>query len=80
MMTDAADEGLAELIVREQRGFRRILFAGVVTLIVMALMSAAMGVYLYVASAGLSDTTRALQRHATSSCDAFDASIWPSDE
>lgn len=64
VMTDASDEGLAELIVREQRGFRRILFAGVVTLIVMALTSAALGVYLYVASASLADTTRALQRHA----------------
>jgi tetratricopeptide (TPR) repeat protein len=63
-MADAGDEGLAELIAREQRGFRRILFAGLATLLVMALTSAALGVYLSVAAQSLAETTRSLQRHA----------------
>lgn len=63
-MTTAGDEDLAALIVREQAGFRRILQAGVVTLIIMALISAALGVYLYIASQSLMETTRVLQANA----------------
>jgi hypothetical protein len=63
-MSEAAENSLAELIAREQRGFRRILFAGLATILLMGLMSAALGVYLYAASRNLAETTRTLQRQA----------------
>ncbi len=72
-MTQSGDESLAELIAREQRGFRRILFAGLATLLVMALTSAALGVYLYVASQSLAETTRTLQRQAFDTRRSVDA-------
>ncbi|MGD2132331.1 MAG: hypothetical protein PVI23_06020 [Maricaulaceae bacterium] len=63
-MAEAGEESLAELIAREQRGFRRILSGGLVLLLLMALISALSGAYLYVASQRLAETTLALQRHA----------------
>lgn len=63
-MTTRGDEDLAILIEREQRGFRGILYAGLVTLLIMGLMSAALGVYLYVVSQSLAETTDRLQRNA----------------
>ena len=63
-MTARGDEDLANLIEREQRGFRGILYAGLVTLLIMGLMSAALGVYLYVVSQSLAETTQRLQRNA----------------
>jgi hypothetical protein len=72
-MTEAAEDSLAELMAREQRGFRRILFAGLAAILVMGLMSAALGVYLYAASRSLAQTTRTLQHQAFDTRRAVDA-------
>jgi hypothetical protein len=63
-MAHTGDEDLAELITREQRAFRGILFAGLATLLVMVVMSAALGAYLYVTSQRLAETTRTLEQQA----------------
>jgi len=63
-MAAAGDDDLATLIANEQKGFRAILFAGLVTLLIMALISAAMGVYFYVVSQNLAQTTERLQQNA----------------
>jgi len=63
-MAAAGDDDLATLIANEQRGFRTILFAGVVTLVVMALMSVLMGVYFFMVSQNLARTTDRLEQNA----------------
>lgn len=60
----AGDDALAALIVREQKGFRGTLFAGVAALLVMTLVSAALGAYLYTANDKLSRTIGELQAQA----------------
>ncbi|MCR6643370.1 MAG: hypothetical protein NVV62_01925 [Terricaulis sp.] len=60
-MTASGDEDLANLIVREQRGFRRMLMVGLVTLIFMALLSIGMGFYFWFVSQRLDDATARLQ-------------------
>lgn len=68
-MAVQGDEDLAALIVREQRGFRRILYAGLFTLLLMAVISIAMGINFWLVSTDLGETNRRLQR------DAFDSRI-----
>lgn len=63
-MAAAGDDDLATLIASEQRGFRAILFAGLVTLVIMALMSAVMGVYFFLVSQSLARTTERLEQNA----------------
>jgi len=63
-MTDKAEEDLIALVSHEQRGFRRILFAGLATLLVLVAMSAAMGVFYYRVSQQLTETSLDLQRDA----------------
>lgn len=63
-MAAPGDDDLATLIASEQRGFRTILFAGLVTLVIMALMSAAMGVYFYLVSQNLARTAERLEQNA----------------
>jgi hypothetical protein len=68
-MSDKAEDDLIALVASEQRGFRRILFAGLAVLIALVAMSAALGVYYYNVAQEVSQTSRALQR------EAFDARI-----
>ncbi len=63
-MSDKAEDDLIALVASEQRGFRRILFAGLAVLIVLVAMSAALGVYYFNASNALSETSDRLQREA----------------
>jgi hypothetical protein len=72
-MADAGDDNLADLIRREQRGLRGILHGGLATLLVMVLMSAALGAYLFVTSQGLAETTRTLEKQAFDTRRAIDA-------
>jgi hypothetical protein len=75
-MSDRAEDDLIALVSREQRAFRRILFAGFGILMLLVAMSAALGVYYYTVSTQLTDTSRTLT--ATSARlerDAFDARI-----
>ncbi len=75
-MSDTAEDDLIALVSREQRGFRRILFAGFGILFVLVAMSAALGVYYYAVSQQLTDTSAALtQTSARLERDAFDARI-----
>lgn len=72
-MSASGDDDLAALIVREQRGFRRILYAGLGTLLLMAIISIAMGINFYSISAELTATNRRLQEDAFESRRAFAA-------
>ncbi len=56
-MPDAVEDDLIALVTREQRGFRRILFAGFGILILLVTMSAALGVYYYAVSQQLTETS-----------------------
>ncbi len=60
----ADDEALAALIIREQKGFRGTMLAGVAALLVMTLVTAALGAYLYTANDKLSRTIGELQGQA----------------
>ena len=60
----AAETDLMALVSSEQRGFRRILFAGLATLIVLVLMSAALGVYYFEVSKALGQASDRLEREA----------------
>lgn len=63
MSTDS-ERDLVALIGNEQRGFRTMLFAGVGVLVVLVLMSAALGVYYYQVAQSLGETSRELQLQA----------------
>ena len=63
-MSDKAEEDLISLIAQEQRGFRRILFAGFGILFVLVAMSAVLGVYYYGVSRSLEATSQTLLRSA----------------
>tara|TARA_R110000803_G_scaffold114037_2_gene182476 strand:- start:6747 stop:8120 length:1374 start_codon:yes stop_codon:yes gene_type:complete len=70
-MSDSAERQLIDLVSREQRGLKRILIAGITTLVLVVMMSAGLGVYYYVVAEDLSvkserltaDSDR-LERHA----------------
>ena len=47
-MSQQAEDDLAALVAREGRGFRGLMFAGVAVLVVLTLISAALGVFSYV--------------------------------
>jgi tetratricopeptide (TPR) repeat protein len=68
-MSDQGENELIALVAMEQRGFRRILFAGFGVLIVLVVMSAALGVYYYTVANTLTATSLSLERSA------FDARI-----
>lgn len=68
-MSDQIEHDLTELISSEQRGFRRILFAGFGILLVVVAMSAALGIYYFSVSNTLKETSENLTR------DAFEARI-----
>lgn len=68
-MSDSSEDDLIALISKEQRGFRRILFAGLGTLMLLVAMSAALGVYYYFVAKHLTNTSDALERQA------FDARV-----
>lgn len=63
-MLEQAENELAELVVREQRGFRRIVFAGMAILLVLVLMSTTLGVYYFLVSRNLADISLSLQQQA----------------
>jgi hypothetical protein len=72
MSTDS-ERDLVALIANEQRGFKTMLFAGVAVLVVLVLMSAALGVYYYQVSQTLSETSRELQLQAFNARRSIDA-------
>lgn len=53
-MSDSAERQLIDLVSREQRGLKRILIAGITTLVLVVMMSAGLGVYYYVVAEDLS--------------------------
>jgi hypothetical protein len=63
-MSDTAERQLIELVSREQRGLRRILVAGITTLVLVVVMSAALGVYYYYMAADLYEKSEQLQTDA----------------
>ncbi|MDP3459910.1 MAG: hypothetical protein Q8S09_11620, partial [Hyphomonas sp.] len=70
-MSDAAERQLIELVSREQRGTRRVLIAGISTLVLVVAMSAALAAYYAVMANRLSATSaqlmadsKRLDRHA----------------
>lgn len=63
-MSDKAEEDLIALVSAEQRGFRQILFTGFGILLVLVVMSAALGVYYYNVSSSLAATSARLERGA----------------
>jgi len=63
-MSDKIEHDLTELISSEQRGFRRILFAGFGILLLVVAMSAALGVYYFSVSNTLRQTSENLTRDA----------------
>ncbi len=75
-MPDTAEDDLIALVSREQRGFRRILFAGFGILFLLVAMSAALGVYYYAVSQQLTATSAALTETSSRlEREAFDARI-----
>jgi hypothetical protein len=63
-MTDNTEDELIALMSREQRGFRTILFIGVVLLGLLLAMSAALGFYYFQVSQALGQTSSELQHQA----------------
>lgn len=63
-MSEDGERELIELVAREQRGFRTILFTGLATLMLVMIMSAGMGYYYYDLSQKLASSARALQQEA----------------
>ncbi|MBI1361029.1 MAG: hypothetical protein GC155_12190 [Alphaproteobacteria bacterium] len=63
-MSESSEDDLIALVSREQRGFRRILFAGLGVLILLVAMSAFLGVYYYRVSTSLEATSNRLERGA----------------
>lgn len=63
-MSDKAEDDLIALVASEQRGFRRILFAGLAVLLLLVGMSAALGVYYWNAQQDVARTAQGLQRQA----------------
>jgi len=63
-MANAAEQNLIALLADEQRGLRRVLMAGIAVLIVLVVMSGALGVYYYVASQQLAKASQELQQQA----------------
>lgn len=75
-MSGTAEDDLIALVSREQRGFRRVLFAGFGILFLLVAMSAALGVYYYAVSQQLTETSSALtQTSSRLEREAFDARI-----
>ncbi len=75
-MSDRAEDDLIALVAQEQRGFRRVLFAGFGILFLLVAMSAALGVYYYAVSQHLTATSAALtETSARLEREAFDARI-----
>lgn len=67
-----AEDDLIALVSQEQRGFRRILFAGFGVLLLLIAMSVALGVYYYLVSKNLEATSARLERGAFDSRIAAD--------
>ncbi|MES1158519.1 MAG: hypothetical protein ABUL42_01360 [Terricaulis silvestris] len=63
-MANAAEKNLIELLADEQRGLRRVLMAGIAVIVVLVVMSGALGVYYYVASQRLAKASHDLQQQA----------------
>lgn len=63
-MANDGESDLIALVEREQRGFRLILFSGLATLLLLVVMSAALGFYYFDVSRDLSSTARQLQKQA----------------
>lgn len=63
-MTDKVEDELIALMSREQRGFRTILYFGVVILALLLVMSAALGFYYFQVSQALGRTSSELQHEA----------------
>jgi hypothetical protein len=63
-MTDKVEDELIALMSREQRGFRTILYVGVVILALLLVMSAALGFYYFQVSQALGTTSTELQHEA----------------
>jgi hypothetical protein len=63
-MSDKGEDDLIALVASEQRGFRRILFAGLAALLLLVGMSAALGVYYWNAQQEVARTATGLQRQA----------------
>lgn len=63
-MSEGEDKELIELVTKEQRGFRVILFSGLATLVALVAMSAGMGFYYYDLSKSLAASARTLQLEA----------------
>lgn len=63
-MTDKVEDELIALMSREQRGFRTILYVGVVILALLLMMSAALGFYYFQVSQALGKTSYELQHEA----------------
>ncbi|MES1198381.1 MAG: hypothetical protein ABUS48_00165 [Pseudomonadota bacterium] len=63
-MANAAEQNLIALLADEQRGLRRVLFAGIAVIGVLVIMSGALGVYYYLASEQLAKASQELQQQA----------------
>jgi hypothetical protein len=75
-MSESAEDDLIALVTQEQRGFRRILFAGFATLIILVAMSAALGVYYFNVSNALTETSSTLiETSGRLERDAFEARV-----
>ncbi len=72
-MSDKGEADLIALVQSEQRSFKRIVFAGLATLIVLVGMSAGLGVYYFDVSQRLAESALELQRHAFKSRRDLDA-------
>ena len=79
-MSDSAERQLIDLVSREQRGLRRVLIAGITTLVLVVAMSGALGYYYSYKARELSETSRRLtedsarlDRHAFDMRRAIDA-------
>jgi|GEM_PF-1344538 len=75
-MPDTPEDDLIALVTREQRGFRRTLFAGFGILFLLVAMSATLGVYYYAVSQQLTQTSTALTETSSRlEREAFEARI-----
>ncbi|MFT3728402.1 MAG: hypothetical protein QM759_11315 [Terricaulis sp.] len=63
-MTNSAEQNLVALLASEQRGLRRVLVAGIAVLVLLVVMSGALGVYYYLASQQLTQASLQLQQQA----------------
>jgi hypothetical protein len=63
-MANAAEQNLIALLADEQRGLRRVLMAGIAVLVILVVMSGALGVYYFFASQQLTKVSEQLQQQA----------------